>query len=60
MKLAEVRVAGLRLGFGLFLIRNFAQILGDRGQIPVGLAAWATPVAAVLLSLGLLLHLEDG
>jgi lipopolysaccharide export system permease protein len=50
----------LLMGFAVFFIRNFAQILGDRGQIPVELAAWSPPVAAVLLALGLLLHLEDG
>lgn len=47
-------------GFGLYFLRNFAQVLGENGQIPVILAAWSPPVAAVLLSLGLLLHLEDG
>ena len=47
-------------GFGFFFLRNFAQALGDTGQIPIALAAWSPPVAAVLLSLGLLLHLEDG
>lgn len=50
----------LGLGFALFFIRNFAAILGENGQIPVILAAWGPPVAAVLLPLGLLLHLEDG
>ncbi|KAF0674931.1 LPS export ABC transporter permease LptG [Profundibacterium mesophilum] len=50
----------LGLGFSLFFIRNFAQILGENGQIPVLLAAWGPPVAAVLLPLGLLLHWEDG
>ncbi|MEL6204416.1 MAG: LPS export ABC transporter permease LptG [Pseudomonadota bacterium] len=50
----------LMLGFGVFFIRNFAQILGENGQIPVALAAWAPPAAAILLSLGLLLHMEDG
>ncbi|NCO21017.1 MAG: LPS export ABC transporter permease LptG [Rhodobacterales bacterium] len=50
----------LALGFSLFFIRNFAQILGENGQIPVLLAAWGPPVAALLLPLGLLLHLEDG
>ncbi|MBB95549.1 MAG: LPS export ABC transporter permease LptG [Rhodobacteraceae bacterium] len=48
------------LGFGLYFIRNFAQILGENGQIPVPMAAWAAPVASVLLALGLLLHAEDG
>jgi lipopolysaccharide export system permease protein len=47
-------------GFGIFFLRNFAQALGDTGQIPLALAAWSPPVAAVLLSLSLLLHLEDG
>ena len=50
----------LALGFTLFFIRNFAQILAENGQIPVLLAAWGPPVAAVLLPLGLLLHWEDG
>lgn len=48
------------LGFGLYFIRSFAQILGENGQIPVLLAAWAPPVAAIMLALGLLLHREDG
>lgn len=47
-------------GFGIFFLRNFAQALGDSGQIPIALAAWSPPVAAVMLALGLLLHLEDG
>jgi lipopolysaccharide export system permease protein len=50
----------LMAGFAIFFLRNFAQILGDNGQIPVYLAAWTPPVAAVLMALGLLLHLEDG
>ncbi|UWR43587.1 LPS export ABC transporter permease LptG [Phaeobacter inhibens] len=48
------------LGFGLYFLRNFAQILGENGQIPVALAGWAPPVAAILLTMGLLLHAEDG
>lgn len=47
-------------GFAIFLLRNFAQVLGENGQIPVFLAAWSPPVAALLLSLTLLLHLEEG
>jgi lipopolysaccharide export system permease protein len=48
------------LGFSLYFIRNFAQILGENGQIPVLFAAWAPPVASILLTWGLLLHSEDG
>lgn len=47
-------------GIAIFFIRNFAQVLGESGQIPVLLAAWTPPVAAALLSVSLLLHLEDG
>jgi len=47
-------------GFTLFFIRNFAQVLGESGQIPGIVAAWSPPVAAICLSLALLLHLEDG
>lgn len=48
------------LGFTLHYIRNFAQILGENGQIPVYLAAWAPPVASFMLAVGILLHTEDG
>ena len=53
-------LAAVLLGFGLYFIRSFAQILGENGQIPVLLAAWAPPVASILLALGLLLQAEDG
>ena len=48
------------VGFGLHYLRNFAQILGENGQVPVALAAWVPPVAALFLAVGLILHLEDG
>lgn len=53
-------LTALMLGFGLYYIRNFAQILGENGQIPALLAAWAPPVAAIFLGLGLVLQMEDG
>ncbi len=53
-------LAAVLLGFSLYFVRNFAQILGENGQLPVMLAAWAPPVAAIMLTLGLLLHSEDG
>ncbi len=48
------------LGFTLHYIRNFAQILGESGQIPIYLAAWAPPLASFMLAIGILLHMEDG
>lgn len=47
-------------GFALFFFRNFAQVLGENGQIPLALAVLAPPVAAILLALAVILHLEDG
>ncbi|WP_444790285.1 LPS export ABC transporter permease LptG [Roseinatronobacter sp. NSM] len=47
-------------GFTLFFLRNFAQVLGETGQVPVMLAAWGPPVATLLLAVGLLLNLEEG
>jgi lipopolysaccharide export system permease protein len=47
-------------GFGLHVLRNFAQVLGEAGEVPPALAAWAPPVATILLAIGLILHLEDG
>jgi lipopolysaccharide export system permease protein len=46
-------------GFTLFFLRNFAQVLGETGQVPVLLAAWGPPVATLLLALGMLLNLEE-
>ena len=48
------------LAFIVYFIRNFAQVLGENGQLPAFLAAWAPPLAAIGLSLSLLLHNEDG
>lgn len=59
-KTGQMVLYALMGGFGIFFLRNFAQVLGEAGQIPVVLAAWAPPLAASFLALGLLLHLEDG
>ncbi|OOY09504.1 LPS export ABC transporter permease LptG [Thioclava sp. F36-7] len=56
---AKVLLA-LAAGLGLFFLRNIAQVLGDNGQIPVLLAAWAPPVIGLMLPLARLLHREDG
>ncbi len=47
-------------GFIAFFLRNFGQVLGDNGQIPIALAAWTPPLGAALFALGLLLQREDG
>jgi len=47
-------------GFGIFFLSDFTQALGSAGTIPVIVAAWVPPIAALLLATSLLLHLEDG
>lgn len=53
-------VLAVLAGFALYFLKNFAESLGAGGQIPIMAAAWTPPIAAILLALGLLLHLEDG
>ena len=59
-KTGQMVLYALMGGFFIFFLRNFAQVLGENGQIPILVAAWSPPVAASLLALSLLLHLEDG
>jgi lipopolysaccharide export system permease protein len=56
----QLVLLALLLGFGLYMLRNFAMVLGENGQIPAALAAWSPPLVGILFSLGVLLHLEDG
>lgn len=50
----------LLCGFAVYFLRNFGQILGENGDVPIALAAWSPPLVATLLALGLILHQEDG
>lgn len=58
-KLGKHVLAALLGGFGFFFLRNFAQVLGETGQLPILLAAWTPPAAAALLALAYILHRED-
>ena len=55
-----VSAVTVRIIYALYFLKDFAESLGGRGQIPLLVAAWTPPVAAILLAVGLLLHLEDG
>ncbi len=48
------------VGFVLFSLERIAITLGEAQQIPILLAAYGPPTIGILVSLGLLLHLEDG
>lgn len=47
-------------GFAVYFAGNLTKVMGESGQIPVALAVWAPPVAAICLALSSLLHTEDG
>jgi len=46
--------------FLLYALKSISEALGAAYEIPIELAAWGPPVAGILLTMGLLLHLEDG
>lgn len=53
-------LSAILFSFGFYFVRNFAQILGENGDVPTLLAAWAPPLAAIGVAWALLLHREDG
>ncbi|MGY6410949.1 MAG: LPS export ABC transporter permease LptG [Alkalilacustris sp.] len=53
-------LAALIAGFGAFFLRDFAQVLGENGQIPPALAAWSPPMIASLLAVAFILQMEEG
>src|SRR5690606_38949680 len=52
--------AGVALGFVLFFFNEFAGALAGADIVPLGLAAWAPPVVALLSGVALLCYTEDG
>ena len=57
---AKMIASGIGAGFLLFLVAKIAQEFGQSGELPPVLAAWAPAGAGMMLSVALLLHLEDG
>ena len=53
-------LSALTLGFGLYYIRNFAQLLAESGQLNLISATWIPAISSILIALGLILHMEDG
>ena len=52
--------SGVAAGFVLFTVSKVAEEFGQSGALPAALAAWAPAAAGLMLSVSLLLHLEDG
>jgi lipopolysaccharide export system permease protein len=57
---AQMIASGVAAGFALFVVSKVAEEFGSSGALPPMLAAWAPAVSGLLLSVALLLHLEDG
>jgi lipopolysaccharide export system permease protein len=57
---AQMIASGFAAGFALFALSKVVEEFGQSGALPPALAAWAPAAAGLLLSVSLLLHLEDG
>ena len=57
---AKMIGSGVAAGFALFLVSKVAEEFGQSGALPAVLAAWAPAASGLMLSVALLLHLEDG
>ena len=58
--LAQLAGAGVALGFVLFFFDQFCNALGRAEAVPPFVAAWSTPVLALLSGFTLLCYTEDG
>jgi lipopolysaccharide export system permease protein len=57
---AQMIGSGVAAGFALFVVSKVAEEFGQSGALPPVLAAWAPTASGLMLSVALLLHLEDG
>ena len=57
---AQMIGSGVAAGFMLFVVSKVTEEFGQSGTLPAMLAAWAPAAAGLMLSVALLLHLEDG
>jgi lipopolysaccharide export system permease protein len=53
-------LAGVGVGFMLYVVSKIAWDLGSGGLVPPPLAAWLPAIVSVLMGATVLLHLEDG
>ncbi len=53
-------LAGVGVGFMLYVVTKIANDLGSGGIVPAPLAAWLPAIVTLLIGATVLLHLEDG
>ncbi len=59
-KIQTMVLTGLSGGFSFFIFSEFSRKVGASGLVPVPVAAWGPALVALLLSVTVLLHQEDG
>jgi lipopolysaccharide export system permease protein len=59
-ELGNMILAGVGVGFMLYVISKIAWDLGSGGIVPPPLAAWLPAIVTILMGATVLLHLEDG
>lgn len=59
-ELGYMILAGIGVGFVLYIVTKIARDLGGAGIVPAPLAAWSPAFVATLIGITVLLHLEDG
>lgn len=52
--------ASIIMGTGAFLLNNLTEILSENGAVPILLGTWSAPFITIFITLGIILHLEDG
>ena len=57
---AKMIGSGVAAGFALFMVSKLAEEFGQSGALPPVMAAWVPAASGLMLSVALLLHLEDG
>ena len=53
-------LSSILLGFSLFYVRNFSALLAESNQLNLIAAAWIPTISSIFISLGIILHMEDG
>ena len=53
-------IASILLGFSFFYLRNLAELLAEGNQLNLIAATWIQHFSSIFISLGLILHMEDG
>ncbi|MCP4381277.1 MAG: LptF/LptG family permease [Hyphomicrobiales bacterium] len=59
-ELGNMILAGVGVGFMLYVVSKIAWDLGSGGIVPPPLAAWLPAIVTILMGATVLLHLEDG